>query len=382
MAGFRALVVSERKSLADQRDAETDAFDGATDEENHAFEKHTTWQLELFDEWVASQMAEVDAAIADLSANYISTFMDTLFKLQVQAQSYQRVLLTAEANSKRADFFNDVAGLRQELADCFADVRSTFVSQVSDEWTAVMNAQSDARDGMMAAFADLTSQWTTARDGFVGELADASAAALEWLTEREILTAHILTQFDSGFNGYTYHYAFIGRDDGGRKQIYGYDGHDWNTVNVLDDRVSVFNDDIMGEFVDFTDTVVSEGQATKDMIIFTATAELDAATTDLCNTLDALIARIILERETREIALSATLEASMDDQTAERERIEGELSDLKTAILDELQRLKDWLFGYHGTSVIATGKLWDRIRELTEVWNDANTAAEYEFSNM
>ena len=121
---------------------------------------------------------------------------------------------------------------------------------------------------------------------------------------------------------------------------------------------------------------------TKQNIIDIATDANTAAIDWLCDTLDSLIERITLERETREITLAATLEASFDDQTEAREAIEQGLADFKADILAELQKLKDWLFGYHGTSTVATGKLWDRVRELTNDWELAKEGAFIEFSTM
>jgi len=120
----------------------------------------------------------------------------------------------------------------------------------------------------------------------------------------------------------------------------------------------------------------------KQNIIDIATDANTAAIDWLCDTLDSLIERITLERETREIALSATLEAAFDDQTEAREAIEQGLADLKADILAELQKLKDWLFGFHGTSTVATGKLWDRIRELNDDWLLAKEEAFIEFLNI
>jgi len=52
------------------------------------------------------------------------------------------------------------------------------------------------------------------------------------------------------------------------------------------------------------------------------------------------------------------------------------------AHLEELQKLKDWLFGYHGNSTIATGKLWERMRELETEFRSSLFAKYYDFDGI
>ena len=57
-------------------------------------------------------MAELDTFIDNLKGSFIEDFMFVLLELHSQASNYQRVLLTAKANEKRAEFFNAIAALR------------------------------------------------------------------------------------------------------------------------------------------------------------------------------------------------------------------------------------------------------------------------------
>jgi len=55
-----------------------------------------------------------------------------------------------------------------------------------------------------------------------------------WLDERFLKSGHDIEQEVSGFNGYTNHYPFVPRGYTTETvQIYGYAGHDQNTVDVL-----------------------------------------------------------------------------------------------------------------------------------------------------
>jgi hypothetical protein len=79
-------------------------------------------------------------------------------------------------------------------------------------------------------------------------------------------------------------------------------------------------------------------------------------------------------------ALSAFQDASHDNQSDERAAIEQALEDLKADILAELQALKEKLHGYFRG--YAVKELWDRVRELVEVYHDALDAARAEFAGM
>ena len=101
----------------------------------------------------------VAAVAQEVEENYIAVFMDTLFALQTEAQGYQRVLLTYKANEKRAEFLADLTAIRQELADCLAEVRAAFVSEINAEWNAVLSAQDDARSRLYDNLDRLSGQW-------------------------------------------------------------------------------------------------------------------------------------------------------------------------------------------------------------------------------
>jgi len=79
-------------------------------------------------------------------------------------------------------------------------------------------------------------------------------------------------------------------------------------------------------------------------------------------------------------ALSAFQDGSHDNQSDERAAIEQRLEDLKADILAELQALKEKLNNYFRG--YAVKELWDRVRELTEVYHDALDAARAEFAAM
>ena len=76
------------------------------------------------------------------------------------------------------------------------------------------------------------------------------------------------------------------------RQIYGYAGHDYNTIEAIGNKVSIFNDDFQGKFDDLTENEMNARQAAKDGIAEVATNENTAAIEELCTITDALIEHI------------------------------------------------------------------------------------------
>merc|ERR1712228_953395 len=203
----------------------------------------------------------------------------------------------------------------------------------------------------------------------------------DWLDSRFMQVSNEVDQYASGFDGFTNHYPFIGKSYTEVKQIYGYAGHDANTVDVLQGKIAIFNDDHHALFVDRTDGEIAHGEVVVGGIVDDATDANTAAIQELSDTTDALIERITLANADNQVALSAHYDDSEEFQRDERARIEGELEDLKAEILASLAAFKANIIS-RSWGRYNPQPLWDEINRQTEIYHDALDAARAEFGDM
>jgi hypothetical protein len=211
-------------------------------------------------------------------------------------------------------------------------------------------------------------------DGADADSADLDAYNEEvaaWLDERLLQVGHEIEQFVSGFDGYTNHYPFVPRGyTAPAKQIYGYAGHDVNTIDWIDSQIATFNDEIMSNFNEQTDLEMYVRQSKKDMIVATATNSNTAAIDELCLVTDNLINYIETENDAAMTMLTQVYDDCTASQTSQRGDIEQSIEDLKAEILAELQGLLDALWAKKGWRQ-SRMPLWRRINELVEVYHQA-----------
>jgi hypothetical protein len=376
------VIANEKAAFSAARAAETGNYNDAATEDAQEMSDLNDAQLARLDQIVADKLAAADAEIARLRDEFIDEFLQTLWDIHTQARSYQRVLLVAKANSKKMDFLNAISDLRILLQRGLANEREYFVEQKIAEYNQLIAAQAAGRSDLAEAGAALDQELWDDADAARQNLADFSDDVSEWLDERILQVGHEIEQYLSGYNGYTNHYPFVprGYNPSLGRQIYGYAGHDVNTIAVLAGKTAIFNDDHQGRFDDLTENEMNARQAAKDGIVDVATNENTATIDELCTITDALIEHIENENEAAMAALSAFQDGSHDNQSDERAAIEQSLEDLKADILGELQALKEKLHGYFRG--YAVKELWDRVRELTEVYHDALDAARAEFAGM
>merc|ERR1712151_1344060 len=379
---FEDAVAEEKAAFSDAREAEMNNYNDEADADAQEMSDFNDAQVARLDQIIADKLAAADAEIERLRDNFIDEFLQTLWDIHTQARSYQRVLLVAKANSKKADFFNAITDLRILLQRDLANEREWFIEQKLSEYNQLIAAQATGRSDLASAGADLDQELWDESDAARQGLAEFADDVSDWLDERLLQVGHEIEQFLSGYNGYTNHYPFVPRGYNPElgRQIYGYAGHDVNTIAVLSAKTDVFNDDHQGRFDDLTENEMIARQAAKDEIAEVATNENTAAIDELCTITDALIEHIENENESAMAALSAFQDGSHDNQSDERAAIEQGLEDLKADILGELQALKEKLHGY--VRGYAVKELWDRVRELTEVYHDALDAARAEFAGM
>ena len=379
---FEDAVAAEKAGFSDARATEMNNYNDAAAADAQEQSDFNDAQLARLDEIVADKLAAADAEIARLRDQFEEEFLGTLWDIHTQARSYQRVLLVAKANSKKMDFLNAITDLRILLQRGLANEREYFVEQKIAEYNALIAAQAAGRSDLADAGAALDQELWDDADAARQNLVDFSADVSDWLDERLLQVGHEIEQYLSGFDGYTNHYPFVprGYNPNLGRQIYGYAGHDLNTIAVLADKTAIFNDDHQARFDDLTENEMNARQAAKDGIVEVATNENTAAIDELCTITDALIEHIEEENEAAMAALAAFQDGSHDDQSDERAAIEQALEDLKADILAELQELKEYLHGaFRGYAV---AQLWERVRELEVVYHDALDAARAEFAGM
>lgn len=321
----------------------------------------------------------MDAEIARLRQEYIEEFLSTLWEIHEQAQTYQRVLLTAKAEEKRSAFFASLGDTRALLQRGLANTRGNFVDQMNTEWDRLQGTQDYARAKLANESASLAGQLADGAAADQADLEGFNAEVADWLDERLLQVGHEIEQYVSGFDGYTNHYPFVPRGyTAPAKQIYGYAGHDLNQIDWLNGQTAVFNDDIQAAFVADTDVEVAKAAAGKDMIVATATNSNTDAIDELCLVTDTLIDFIETENDAAMTMLTGFYDECVETQDSRRAEIEESLETLKADILAELTELLEKLIASRGSR----RTLWNRIKELIIVYHDAQDAAREDFAEM
>jgi len=324
----------------------------------------------------------MEGDIERLRGEYIQEFMSTLFEIHEQAQSYQTVLLTAKAEEKRSGFFATLNDTQILLNRGLANTRANFVDQSANEWDRLEGTQNYARAQLAMESSTLQSILNEGADADTAELDAYNEEVAAWLDERLLLVGHEIEQFVSGVDGYTNHYPFVPRGyTAPAKQIYGYAGHDVNEIGWIDGQSATFNDEIMSNFNAETDLEMFTRQMQKDMIVAVGTNSNTAAIDELCLVTDNLINYIENENDAAMTMLTEVYDACTDSQTGQRGAIEQSIEDLKAEILAELQGLLDALYAKKGWRS-SRMPLWQRIRELTEVYHQAEEQAQADFAVM
>ena len=337
---MKAAYEAEKAAFVAARDAESAAYNVGAAEDGAELEELKADHLATLDGVIAAKLAEMDAAIEHLRAEYIEEFLTTLWAIHEQAQSYQRVLLTAKAESKRTDFFDSLGDIRVLLARGLTNTRGNFVNQMNDEWDRLQGTQDYARSKLANESAALLQTLWEGGDADQQDLVAFGGDVADWLDERFLQVGHEIEQYLSGFDGYTNHYPFVARGyTAPSTQIYGYAGHDGHTIQYLADRTDVFNDDIMERFNAVTDNEMAQRQTAKDMIVAAATNTNTGAIDELCLVTENLIDHIETENDAAMTALTEFYDVSVEGQEDSRAAIEESIETLKAEILAELKAL-------------------------------------------
>jgi ElaB/YqjD/DUF883 family membrane-anchored ribosome-binding protein len=270
---FEDAVAEEKAAFSDARARETDNYNDAADADAQEMSDFNDAQVARLDQIIADKLAAADAEIERLRDQFIDEFLQTLWDIHTQARSYQRVLLVAKANSKKMDFLNAITDLRILLQRGLANEREWFIEQKLSEYNQLIAAQAAGRSDLADAGAALDQELWDDADAARQNLAEFSSDVNDWLDERLLQVGHEIEQFLSGYEGYTHHYPFVprGYNPNLGRQIYGYAGHDLNTIAVLADKTAVFNDDHQARFDDLTENEMNARQAAKDGIVEVAT---------------------------------------------------------------------------------------------------------------
>merc|ERR1712151_600637 len=330
MAGFIAdqqqrfddAIADEKDAFSAAREAEMNHFNDEAAADSDEMNKFNDEQVARLDQIIADKLAAADAEIARLRDNFISEFLQTLWDIHTLARSYQRVLLVSKANAKKMDFFNAISDLRILLQRGLANEREWFIEQKLSEYNQLIAAQAAGRSDLASAGADLDQELWDDAGAAQDNLADFSGDVADWLDERLLQVGHEIEQYLSGYNGYSNHYPFAvrGYNPNLGRQIYGYAGHSYNTIDAIADKVAIFNDDHQGRFDDLTENEMNARQAAKDGITEVATNENTAAIDELCTITDALIEHIEQENESAMAPLTTSpmsaLLSSKDSRTS------------------------------------------------------------------
>jgi len=379
---FQRAIQAEKDAYATARAAERDAFDQGAAEDGAELDELKAEELATLDGVIADKLAAMDAEIERLSYYYIQEFMSTLFEIHEQAQSYQAVLLTAKAEEKRSDFFATLGDTRILLNRGLANTRANFVDQSSNEWDRLEGTQGYERARLAVESSSLQAMLYDGAEADVADLDAYNEEVAAWLDERLLLVGHEIEQFVSGFDGYTNHYPFVPRGyTAPAKQIYGYAGHDVNAIDWIDSQIATFNDEIMSNFNEQTDLEMYVRQSQKDMVVATATNSNTAAIDELCLITDNLINYIENENDAAMTMLTEVYDDCTASQASQRGAIEQSIEDLKAEILAELQGLLDALWEKKGWRS-SRMPLWMRIKELIEVYHQAEAQAQADFAVM